>query len=68
MNDCFLAEILEGVSEKQSQFGGMEALPLDFFARPAQIMCPELVGRRLVKPQPDGSLIWGVVVETEAYS
>jgi len=29
---------------------------------------PELVGCRLVKRQEDGSLLWGVVVETEAYS
>ena len=29
---------------------------------------PELVGCRLVKRQADGSLLWGVIVETEAYS
>ena len=29
---------------------------------------PELIGCRLVKRQPGGSLLWGVVVETEAYS
>ena len=29
---------------------------------------PELIGCRLVKRQPDGSLLWGLVVETEAYS
>ena len=31
-------------------------------------MGPDLVGCRLVKRQDDGSLLWGVIVETEAYS
>ena len=31
-------------------------------------MGPELVGCRLVSRQADGSLLWGVIVETEAYS
>ena len=44
------------------------SLPLSFFARPAQIVGPELVGCRLVKRQDDGRLLWGVIVETEAYS
>ena len=46
----------------------MNALPSEFFCRPAQDVAPELVGCRLVKRQGDGSLLWGVVVETEAYS
>lgn len=29
---------------------------------------PELIGCRLVQRQPDGRCLWGVVVETEAYS
>ena len=45
-----------------------DSLPFIFFARPAQIVGPELVGCRLVKRRQDGSLLWGVVVETEAYS
>ena len=40
------------------------SLPLNFFARPAQIVGPDLVGCRLVKRQDDGSLLWGVIVET----
>ena len=44
------------------------SLPLVFFARPAQIVGPELVGCRLVQRQGDGSLLWGVIVETEAYA
>ena len=46
----------------------MEALPLSFFCRPAEVVAPELIGSRLVKRQDDGSLLWGVIVETEAYS
>ena len=44
------------------------ALPQAFFARPAELVAPDLIGCRLVKRQEDGSLLWGVVVETEAYS
>ena len=43
-------------------------LPNAFFSRPAKVVAPELIGCRLVKRQTDGSLLWGVIVETEAYS
>ena len=33
-----------------------------------QLVAPELIGCLLVKRQVDGSLLWGVVEETEAYS
>ena len=46
----------------------MHAIPLAFFARPAQEVGPELIGCRLVKRLPNGELLWGVIVETEAYS
>ena len=46
----------------------VSALPHAFFCRPAEVVAPELIGCRLVKRQADGSLLWGVVVETEAYS
>ncbi len=39
-----------------------------FFARPANVVAPELVGCLLVKRQSSGVLLWGVIVETEAYS
>ena len=39
-----------------------------YFCRPAEVVAPELIGCRLVKRQDDGSLLWGVIVETEAYS
>jgi len=43
-------------------------LPQSFFARPAEQVAPELIGCLLVKRQEGGELLWGVVVETEAYS
>ncbi|MCP9942200.1 DNA-3-methyladenine glycosylase [Cyanobium sp. ATX 6E8] len=42
-------------------------LPKAFFARPAEVVAPELIGCLLVKRQPTGELLWGVIVETEAY-
>jgi DNA-3-methyladenine glycosylase len=42
-------------------------LPGRFFARPAEVVAPELLGCLLVRRQPCGALLWGVVVETEAY-
>ena len=43
-------------------------LPKAFFARPAEVVAHELIGCLLVKRQADGELLWGVLVETEAYS
>jgi len=43
-------------------------LPPSFFARPAECVAPELIGCLLVKRQAQGALLWGVIVETEAYS
>jgi DNA-3-methyladenine glycosylase len=43
-------------------------LPHSFFCRPAKQVVPELIGCLLVKCQADGELLWGVIVETEAYS
>jgi len=45
-----------------------DSLPPSFFARPAELVAPELIGCLLVKRQPNGELLWGVLVETEAYS
>jgi len=44
------------------------ALPRSFFSRPAEQVAPELVGCLLVKRQPTGTLLRGLIVETEAYS
>jgi len=43
-------------------------LPQSFFSRPAELVAPELIGCLLVKRQADGGLLWGVIVETEAYA
>ena len=43
-------------------------LAQSFFARPAELVAPDLIGCLLVKLQADGELLWGVIVETEAYS
>ncbi|QPN62250.1 DNA-3-methyladenine glycosylase [Synechococcus sp. CBW1004] len=42
-------------------------LPPSFFARPAEDVAPKLIGCRLVRRLADGCLLWGVIVETEAY-
>jgi DNA-3-methyladenine glycosylase len=42
-------------------------LPAAFFARPAEVVAPELIGCRLLRRLPSGGLRWGVIVETEAY-
>ncbi|NDC34074.1 MAG: hypothetical protein EBZ51_01480 [Synechococcaceae bacterium WB9_2_112] len=31
------------------------------------MVAPSLIGSLLVKRQPKGDLLWGVIVETEAY-
>ena len=43
-------------------------LPASFYARPAEVVAPDLIGCLLVKLQVDGALLWGLIVETEAYS
>ena len=42
-------------------------LPQTFYARPAEQVATELIGCLLVRRQADGELLWGVIVETEAY-
>ena len=50
----------------------IDALLIDGAARArlasASLHAPELIGCLLVKRQADGELLWGVIVETEAYS
>jgi DNA-3-methyladenine glycosylase len=47
--------------------GALDVLQPGVFARPAEVVAPDLIGCLLVKRQPDGELLWGVIVETEAY-
>jgi len=42
-------------------------LPPAFFRRPAEQVAPELVGCLLIRRLADERLLWGMVVETEAY-
>ncbi len=48
--------------------GSHEALARGFFARPAEVVAPDLIGCLLLRQRGDGTPLWGVVVETEAYS
>ena len=43
-------------------------LPHALFARPAEQVAHDLIGCLLVKREPARELLWGVIVETEAYS
>ena len=43
-------------------------LPSSFFYRPAELVAPDLIGCLLVKRESTKKLLWGVIVETEAYS
>ncbi len=43
-------------------------LAKSFFCRPAEVVAPELVGCLIFKRQQDDKVLWGVIVETEAYS
>jgi DNA-3-methyladenine glycosylase len=45
----------------------LPALPQSFFARAAELVAPDLIGCLLVKREPTGAQLWGVIVETEAY-
>jgi DNA-3-methyladenine glycosylase len=49
---------------------GLVGNPLQkaFLVRPAEQVAPELIGCLLVKRQATGELLWGVIVETGAYS
>ena len=44
------------------------ALPQSFFSQPVEVVAFLLIGCLLVKRQEVGELLWGVIVETEAYS
>ncbi len=52
-----------------SRFASPHLFPIDprFFARPAEVVAPELLGCLLLKRLDDGALLGGVIVETEAY-
>ncbi len=43
-------------------------LPNSFFCRPSELVAPDLIGCMLVKNKQDKNYIYGIIVETEAYS
>ncbi len=45
-----------------------QILSRSFFERPAELVAPDLIGCILVKREKGQKLLWGVIVETEAYS
>jgi len=46
----------------------LPALLQTFFARPAELVAPELIGCLLVKRQANGELLWGVIAEARKNS
>ena len=42
-------------------------LPIEFYLQPTEIVAKDLLGKALVKIIPDGNMLAGVIVETEAY-
>lgn len=46
---------------------GISGFPPGFFHRPAERVAPDLIGCLLLKHPSADALLWGVVVETEAY-
>ncbi len=65
---CQLSLLADAAAGEQRMDLVRNPLPQSFFARPAEQVAPELIGCLLVKRQPSGELLWGVIVETEAYS
>lgn len=45
----------------------MRALPRSFYRRDTEVVARELLGQRLCRRLPDGQLLSGIIVETEAY-
>jgi DNA-3-methyladenine glycosylase len=44
------------------------AIPLTWFARPSTIVAPDSIGCTLVREFPNGQMLRGLIVETEAYA
>ena len=45
----------------------VKRLRRDFFARPSELVAPELLGKFLVRKLPAGSIRAGMIIEVEAY-
>ncbi len=55
------------MSNNESRFF-TDVLPFSFFCRPSELVAPDLIGCLLVKKKENGQYLYGVIVETEAYS
>jgi hypothetical protein len=55
-------------SSHSHSHSGHPFVPQSFFCRPAEVVAPELTACLLVKRHEGGEPLWGVIVETEAYS
>ena len=67
VDQCCRLSIIPPIANKAIT-GDFSALSRSFFCRPAEVVGPALVGCMLVKRQLSGELLWGLIVETEAYS
>jgi len=71
---CTSADLFCTCRHSPSQFYSHQAPPRPssppqkLLRSPTELVAPDLIGCLLAKRQEYGSLLWGVVVETEAYS
>jgi len=47
---------------------GSQIVESSWLSRPSTVVAPQLIGCRLVRQTPDGQLIKGLIIETEAYA
>jgi len=47
--------------------GDLDRMPREWFARDARSVARDLIGHELVRILPDGTLLGGIITETEAY-
>jgi DNA-3-methyladenine glycosylase len=55
------------VTQKKSSKNLPKTLPLDFYQRSTELVAKELLGKKLCRKLPNGEILSGYVVETEAY-
>ncbi len=56
------------LAEINSTSKARQIIDKSFFSRSAELVAPDLIGCKLVRRKTNGENIWGVIVETEAYS
>ncbi len=60
------ADLLTAAAARPHPRAG-QRVPREWLARPAVQVAPALLGARLVRVEPDGARVSGIIVETEAY-